>query len=306
MKKKHERKYIINSNDWTKTKVSLLEANQNQQTIIINFFEKSDLSDYSICICPLSPLLGTPEDVTQILCDFSQAGISANNKLYVVFSNIEFGPALDEYDNLFISKISDFPFALKDNEAVGLLKKITEDDTWNLVDWVIPIIDEVIPLEVLKEASALSKHEDTDKKDDSRFMRKRENATYTNNLTTDFLYLIKPKFWLFTFIFVISFLEIFSLISFTENIWSMILEAILLSVKNIFIGNVVYNFIISDKKISRKTIINSSSTFIKLSIVFFALAFSLKLFSYPVLIATLIVFIVVTIFSFLISKQRTK
>jgi uncharacterized protein YrzB (UPF0473 family) len=298
MKKKYEKKYVINSNDLTKTTVSLLEANQTQQTIIINFFERSNLSDYSICICPLSPLLGTPESVIQILCEFPQAEILENKKLYVVFSDVESGPALDENDQLVIFKLPNFPIALKNNEAIGLLKKDAED-TWKLVDWVIPIVDEVIPIEVLKRASVLIKYEYAGKQDDLQFMRKKEKVSspLLDNSKIDSIYMYKPKIWLYSFLFIISFIEISSLIQSIENIWVTIFEAIVLITKNIFIGNTIYHFIVFDKKKIKKTVV-------KLSISIIAFAISLMLFSYDIITATLLIVIVVIVFSLIVLKRE--
>ena len=300
MKKKHERKYVINSNDWTKAIVSLLEVNQTQQTIIVKFFKKSDISDYSICICPLSPLLEMPENVTKILCDFPQAEILENKKLYIVFSDIESGPTLDENNHLVISKLSNSPITLKDNEAIGLLKKDAED-TRKLIDWIVPIVDEVIPIQFLQQASIDSNSEDTIKEEDLQFMRKKEKESsfpHTNSKAS-FSYITMPRVWLYTFLFVISFIEISSLLSFSKDLWFTIYNIIVLISKNIFIGNAIYSFIVFDNKVS-KTII------VKLSIAIVALILSLILFSYNAITATLLICIVVIIFSLLVSKQMTK
>ena len=106
MKKKIEKKFIINSSEWSKNSVSIVEANQTQQTIILGFYEKSNLSDYALCVCRLSPLLGTPERISEFFFDFPSLDIALNQKIYVVFSNTDSEPSLDEEQNILLSKKS--------------------------------------------------------------------------------------------------------------------------------------------------------------------------------------------------------
>jgi len=294
MKKKIEKKFIINSSEWSKNSVSIVEANQTQQTIILGFYEKSNLSDYALCVCRLSPLLGTPERISEFFFDFPSLDIALNQKIYVVFSNTDSEPSLDEEQNILLSKKSLYPFTLKEDEAIGLLRKDSEG-VWKLIDWSKPIIDEVIPLELLQEVSQLN----VEPQADFYKSKKIQPAVAPQEIQKkDYSSLFeKPLVWLMIFIVTISLFEIASLLSLKDTLLFNSIKISTILLKNIFTGLLLFKFIRSGFQFSFSIIL-----LFLLSVAGYVLAY--YLFSIEIFIGSALLILIISIYSWLTRKLK--
>lgn len=251
MKRKQEKKFSITSSEWSKTFVSIVEANQSQQTVILRFNENFNLSEFALCKCKLSPLLNTPEYVSSFFFDLPSFDVSKDEKVYIVFSNTEEGSSRDDENNLVIFLKPETSFNVKDDEVVGLLRK-SSDNNYKLLDWEKVIIDEPIPLSAIDQLSSLKQISFDDK-----FYKKNQKpslniSTKDKSGKSQKIY-DKKIFWLIIFWITLSFFEIFSLVNIYENISGFLLKTVILLSKNIFLGLLVY-FIFRKKKPSLKNI----------------------------------------------------
>jgi hypothetical protein len=294
MKKKIEKKFIINSSEWSKTSVSIIEANQTQQTVILGFNENSDLGDYALCVCTLSPLLGTPERISEFFFDLLPLSISENKKVYIIFSDEDMESSLDDEQNILLSKKSLYPFSLKDDEAVGLLKKNGDDQSWKLIDWSKPIIDEIIPLDMLQEASQIKVVQQNDFYKSKKVVKNEDIQNTEKNQSSFFE---KPLIWLLIFISTISIFEIASLVSLNEQVSFIIVKISTIFLKNTFSGFFLFKWIRSGFKFSPSLII-----ILLLAIGSYILTYFL--FIIGIFIGSALLILIVSIYSFLTKVSK--
>jgi hypothetical protein len=294
MKKKIEKKYFINSSEWSKTSVSIIEANQTQQTVILGFNEDSNLSEFALVVCTLSPLLGTPEKISEFFFSFSSLEIPANRKVYIIFSNDESENSIDEEQNFLVFRKSIYQFNLKDDEAVGLLRKTDEKDSWKLIDWTKPIIDEIIPLDLLKEASQKNNTTSSDFYKTKKIAKIETESHVSKNSTSFFE---KPLIWLIVFILTISIFETASLLSLHDSIINIILKISSIFLKNIFTGFFLFKWIRTGFHFSISLIILLLLSLITLSCVYY-------LFSFGIIIGSALLLLFISIFSFLTRSSK--
>lgn len=237
MKKKLDRKFSIVSTDWSKSSVSIVEANQTQQTVILLFNDNQVLSKYALCKCKVSPLLGTPETVSSFFFDLPDIPVNQNQKVYIVFNDEDLDSSNDDEGNLILFLKSENKFELDEDEVIGLLYKDSEEH-YKLLDWDKVIIDEPIPLSAIDQFStqkSITQNLDFYKKD------KKNTSDLTpksNNIKKSFYE--KLIFWLLIFWVSISIFEIFSLINYNDTLNTIIINSSLLTLKNLFLGFFLY------------------------------------------------------------------
>ncbi len=296
MKKKNEKKFAIISTEWSKAAVSIVEANLTQQIVILRFNENCDLSNYAICSCRLSPLLGTPENILDFYFDFPPLLIHENEQVYAVFNDKDAENSKDEDGNILVFRKPSHAFELNGGEAVGLLKHAEDGETWKLVDWANPIIDERLTpgeLQELKQqmTSVFSKD-----------FYKREKSPQSSNVSTSVpakstVMFERPLFWLYIFLVTMSIFEIASLINFNDE--SMILtgKSLIILLKNLFTGLFIFYFIRSHFK------------FLPAIMIFFVLCLlgqitGYLLFSTNAFVSTALLFIIISIYSYLTRSAK--
>jgi len=295
MKKKQEKKFSIISSEWSKTSVSIVEANQSQQIVILRFNENFILSEFALCKCKLSPLLNTPEIVTSFFFDLPSFDVHKDEKVYIVFSDTEESSSRDDENNLVLFLKPESPFDVKDDEVVGLLQK-SSDNNYRLLDWEKVIIDEPIPLSAIDQLSTL-KHTSLDDK----FYKKNQRSSFNNSIKNKFTnrprFYDKIIFWLLIFWITLSIFEIFSLVNFYENIGIFLSKTIILLCKNIFIGFLVY-FIFKKEKSSLKNIL------IFLSFSLLSMYYSYIFFATNIIIGTLILLFFSLFFTLFLRSKK--
>lgn len=300
MRKRTEKKFSISSAEWSKAPLSIVEANQTQQTVILRFNEKGAKADYALCSCRISPLINVPEKILDFYFEFSDENYSVNDKLYIVFaasgSDVDETVSKDNEGNFVLTKTPLAPFDLRDDEVIGLLRRNEETDTWHLIDWSKPIIDEPISLDTLKEMTQ-TQFEDASanfyKSDKKPAASSELKMTGKNNIH----FFEKPLLWLFIFIITISMFEAASLLMLSESPTEIILKSFVILSKNVFTGFLVFLFIRKNFKFNSAVIV-----FFILSILSHIIGY--LYFASSAIIGSAILLFCISIFTFLTRSAK--
>jgi hypothetical protein len=298
MKKKNEKILIFKDSELSKTGISIIEANQSQQTIILNFSEKSVLSDFVLSVCKVSPLLGTPEKIVNIFAEFKELEIEKERKVFVSFSQ-DMGINYDsEEENLFIKLYMEKPFLLSEDEVIGLLKKENDLETFKIIDWAKPFVDEPISAEILEKLkinTIKQQPEISGETPDELFYQKKNKDTPERHINEKPVS-IKPIYLILFLVSLIGILEIISIISFEDEILSNLKKSSVILMKDFYFGLIFFHWLNLNNKFSIKSILLLLSTciFIAASILIIGL--------YPTLFSIIILILIIT----LLVKYLTK
>jgi hypothetical protein len=301
MKKKSEKILIFKDSELSKSGISITEANQSQQTIILNFSEKGMLTDFVLAVCSVSPLLNTPEKIENILTDFKDLEIEKDSKVFVSFSQDVGVMYENEDENLYIKLFIEKPFHLNDDEVIALLKKEDIPETFKIMDWAKPFIDEPISpdvLDKLKKNASKPGLKITSEESDSPFYQKKNREVPESSIKVKQSFL-KPIHFIIFLISLIGILEIISIITFEAEILINIQKSVVVLLKDFYFGLIFYKWLNVDNKFSVKSLLTLSSTgvFIACSILFNGL--------YQTLFGIIILIIFIVIFSkFIIRFSR--
>ena len=298
MKKKNEKILIFKDSELSKTGISIIEANQSQQTIILNFSEKSVLSDFVLAVCKVSPLLGTPEKIENIFTEFKELEIDKERKVFVSFSQDMGINYESEEENLFIKLYLEKPFLLDEDEVIGLLKKENDLETFKIIDWAKPFVDEPISAEILeklKNNTIKQESKISGETPDELFYQKKNKDTSERHINEKPVS-IKPVYLILFLVSLIGILEIISIISFEDEILLNLKKSSVILMKDFYFGLIFFRWLNLNNKFSIKSILLLLSTciFIAASILINGL--------YPTLFSVIILILIIT----LLAKYLTK
>jgi hypothetical protein len=293
MKKKTAKAIILKDSDLSKANVTILEANQSQQTIILKFFTENNLSKYSLAICKISPLLNSPEKVELIIFSPIECPIELNQKVYLIFGKEPDSKVIDEEDDIVLHINIEEQFEVKEDEVLTLIE--SDSNQQKIIDWCKPIIDEPVSPETLEVLKDRVKHLETS---GPKYYKRKELVEKNNDKTNSKKVVINKRFlWILFFIALISMFEFISVFSLSEKFIPIFIKTVLMLLKNFLLGIFLFKWINSTNKHSAAFLISG------ILIITIILFISYFIGLYPSILSGLILSFIVITFALRFNKH---